>query len=110
MLPERVGSAAISEAESPCPLWVGRKTAERRIAVSRALAKASVLHSLVGCRAATGNILIHDLRPWETALDGDSAVAMRRNQSLEQLVAEEENVLPTVERLPKTKQLHRIAK
>ena len=81
-----------------------------RLKPTKALAKSSVLHSLVGCRAATSNILIHYLRPWETALDRDSAVAMRRNQSLEQPVAEYENVLPTVERLPKTKQLHRIAK
>jgi hypothetical protein len=34
---------------------------------------------------------------------------MRRNQSLEQPVAEEENLLPAMERLAKTKQLHRIA-
>ena len=81
-----------------------------RLKSAKALAKSNVLHSLVGCRAATGNILIHYLRHWETALDRDSAVAMRRNQSLEQPVAEYENVLPTVERLPKTKQLHRIAR
>src|SRR3954447_16034853 len=44
---------------------------------TKAVAKSGVLHSLIRCRAATSYILVHDMCPRETALDGNGAVAMR---------------------------------
>src|SRR5258708_11785701 len=58
-----------------------------RLEHAKAVAKSAVLDHLIRCRAATGNVLVHDVRPWETALDRESAVAMRLHQALEEPVA-----------------------
>ena len=80
-----------------------------RVEPSEAVAKSGVLHRLIRGRAATGHVLVHYTRPGETALDGYGAVAMRLHQALEEPVAEDENVLPSVERFSEAKQFHRVA-
>ena len=59
-------------------------------------------------RANTDHVVIHYARPRETALDGDGAIAMRLHQALEEPVAEDEDVLATVERFSKAQQLYRV--
>jgi len=60
-------------------------------------------HTMPG---TTGHVIIHYARPGKTALDCDGAVAMRLYQALEELVAEQKNVLAAVEGFSKAKQLH----
>ena len=55
-----------------------------RVESAEAVAKSGSLHSLIRCRAATGYVLVHYVRPRETALDGNGAVAMRLYQALEE--------------------------
>src|SRR5450759_4276442 len=81
-----------------------------RVEPAEAVAKSGVLHSLIRGRATTGHVLVHYARPRETALDGNGAVAMRLHQALEEPVAEDENVLPAVERFSEAKQFHRVTK
>ena len=58
-----------------------------RVELAKAMAKSSILHNLIGCWAATSRVLVHYVRPRETALDGNGAVAMHLYQALEELVA-----------------------
>jgi hypothetical protein len=57
-----------------------------------------------------GYILVHEACSGKTALDGDGAEAVRLHQALEEPVAEDENVLPAMERFAEPQQFHRIAK
>ena len=59
-----------------------------RVEPAEAMAKSGVLHSLIRCRAATGDVLIHNPPRREAPLDGEGAVAMCLHQALEQPVAE----------------------
>src|SRR5256885_7570420 len=54
---------------------------------TKAVAKAAVLHGLIRCLAATSQILVDEVRPGETALDGNGTVAMRLDQMLKESVA-----------------------
>src|SRR5437762_1589497 len=40
-----------------------------RIELAEAVPEAGILHRLVGCRAATGNVIVHQACPREAALD-----------------------------------------
>ena len=77
-----------------------------RVKAAKAVAEAGVLHSLIRCPATTGHVLVRYVRPGETALHGNGAVAMGLHQALEEPVSEQENVLPAVERFSEAKQFH----
>lgn len=58
-----------------------------RVESAKTVTKSSVLHCLIRCRTMTSHILVHDVCPRETALNGNSAIAMRLHQALEEAVA-----------------------
>src|SRR5262245_16136684 len=58
-----------------------------RLELAEAMAKSTVLHSLIGCRATAGDVLVHNTPAREATFDSDRAIAMRLYQALEQPVA-----------------------
>src|SRR6266700_698921 len=77
-----------------------------RVELAEAGAKSSLLHCFIRCRAATGHILIYSVRLWEAALDSDGAVAMRLDQVLNELVAQEKNVFAAMKCFSQSEQFH----
>jgi hypothetical protein len=71
-----------------------------RVDPAKAVAESGLPHFVIRCRAAAMDVVIHQAPARETAFDGDGAVAMRFDQPLKELVSQDENILPAVERFP----------
>src|SRR5438270_75296 len=86
------GAIKAVELEFDAVRWIGIVTPHPlhefsiRLKLTEVVAKSAVLHSFIRCRAATGHVLVDDVRPREAALDGNGAVAMGLHQALEEPV------------------------
>ena len=74
------------------------------------VAKSSILHRLIGCRTAAKHVVVDDGSPRKTALNGNGAVARGLDKALEELVAKDKQLFPSMKCFSKAKQCYRIAK
>src|SRR5581483_3523988 len=81
-----------------------------RFELSETVPKSSILHCLIGCRAAAKHVFVDDGSPRKTALNGNGAVAMGFDKALEELVAKDKQLFPSMKCFSKAKQCDRIAK
>jgi len=61
-------------------------------------------------RAATGNVLVDDVRPRKAALQGDGALTVLFHQPLKEPVSEQENLLAAVQRFTQAQEPQRWVK
>src|SRR5690348_7008518 len=81
-----------------------------RFELSETVAKSSILHRLIGCRTAAKHVFVGDGSLRKTALNSNGAVAMGFDQTLEELVSQDQQFFPAMECFAKAKHCYRIAK
>src|SRR5713226_1081255 len=81
-----------------------------RFKLSETVAKSSLLHRCVRYRTVAKHVFVDDGSPRKTALNGNGAVAIGFDKALEELVAKDKQLFPSMECFSKTKQCYRIVK
>src|SRR5581483_981067 len=81
-----------------------------RFELSETVPKSSILHCLIGCRAAAKHVFVDDGSPRKTALNGNGAVAMGFDKALEEVVAKDKQLFPSMKCFSKAKQCYLCAK
>ncbi len=72
--------------------------------LSEPVAPSGILHRLIGCRTVPKHVFVDDGSPRKTALNGNGAVTMCFREALEELVAKDQQLFPSMERFSKAKQ------
>src|SRR5579859_5311826 len=81
-----------------------------RFELAETVTKPSLLHLLIGCRTVAKHVFVDDGSARKTALNGNGAVAMSFDKALEELVAKDKQLSPSMKRFSKAKQRYRIAR